>query len=129
MLHVTIWGQYPFFKKFFFHVVLSINAIMGCSVVFPTTLQLVTKVLEKSPIFGHVLNGYKYHNWGLGYTFIDDLKNVVIVRLTRRYSMYYFRYYKYYCNSLTWLNYELPTINALITYSSTTFGIKSNTEL
>ena len=51
---------------------------------FPTTLQLVTKVLEKSP-FGHVLNGYKYHNWGLGYTFIDDLKNVVIVRLTRRY--------------------------------------------
>ena len=52
---------------------------------FPTTLQLVTKVLEKSPIFGHVLNGYKYHNWGLGYTFIDDLKNVVIVRLTRRY--------------------------------------------
>ena len=50
---------------------------------FPTTLQLVTKVLEKSPIFGHVLNGYKYHNWGLGYTFIDDLKNVVIVWLTR----------------------------------------------
>ena len=41
---------------------------------FPTTLQLVTKVLGKSPIFGHMLNGYKYHNWGLGYTFIDDLK-------------------------------------------------------
>ena len=51
---------------------------------FPTTLQLVTKVLGKSPIFGHMLNGYKYHNWGLGYTFIDDLKNVVIVKLTRR---------------------------------------------
>ena len=101
----------------------------NCSVVFPNTLQLVTKVLEKSPIFGHVLNGYKYHNWGLGYTFIDDLKNVVIVKLTRRYRMYYFLYYKYYCNSLTWLNYELPTLNALITYSSTTFGIKSNTEL